>query len=332
LSGAGLTCPFFLEKNMKIILLLFSLFLVGCGNIPVDKTPAPFDNNFYTQELRSCEKTDVGLLVCPLKKDGELVIPTLLDGEYDIKSNRCAYAKGGRFSKSNPIRISYDELTEGRPSSQTTCIFDVKVFMDKMDRGMRGIFVLTDMEEFKPLNVSFLRSEFKDGTGYYQLRRGHSPDLEFLIRSNEQGWVVIEGCGIEKEFYLDYTGTIRIGDVIPSNKTGCILRFGLIPDDNTKPLQMHTFLYQNFSSDIVRLPTPTIEQGKTYWKIKMAPEIAFMSIGGKTKIFKGNRTKTYKFKYKKDQEYLLRIGTANGRYSIYTVKNGVLRWKTSIQY
>jgi uncharacterized protein YceK len=319
---------------MKLILLLFTILLYGCGSVPKDKTPAPFDNNLYTQELQSCDKTDVGLLTCTYKQDaiGELVIPTLFSGEYDIRSSRCAFGKSGRFEKSQPIKITYKELLQFKPSTQTTCIFDVKVFMDKMDRGMRAIFLLSDMEEFEPLSVTFLGQDYDDGTGYHQLRRNHSRELEFVIRTQVPGTVIMEGCGIYDEFDINFIKAVPIKQAISPERTGCVLRFGLVPFDDSEPLRLHTFLYENFSTDIIRLAGPNVDIRRGYYRITMAREVAFAAMGGVNKVFKGTRVKKLKVKYVQGREYILRMGTANGRYAIYGIKDGVVTWKTSIKY
>ena len=315
-----------------ILYAILGLMLSGCGSIPQDNTPAPIDNNLYTLELASCDKRDVGLMTCSYRESQDLSsrfleIPLFHEGEFQINSTRCGFERTFRYSDQSTARFSYEELLAGMPSNQSTCTFDVKLFVDDLDRGFRGLFTLTDMEDFQEAEATFLDRVFT-GTGHYQTRTNYQGLDFFTFYADYSGTIFGEGCNIDFEFHFTDNPKVKFNEAIASHS--CILRIGLIPDDPNLPVEFFTFSYQAFSTDVARLAQPVLEWDGKRLRVTGDSLVAVIAIDNEYKVFKGRSNK--RLRERVSGAVWVRMATSNGRFDLYRVDEGEVTWNTSIRW
>jgi hypothetical protein len=330
---------------MKAILHLALILLFGCGSIPKDLTPAPIDNNLFTAEMAACGRRDIGLLGCNFDKTSDLKnlffeIPLIRKGEYIITSKKCNFNENKTYSRTEILKISFADLLAGKPEDENVCNFDVKIFIDGLDKGFRGIFSLVDKSKFKPATVEFWSgrnlASFQ-GVGGAQLRAGISKDHYLKFITETPGTIVWFGCDTdgEKKYKSNPTLSLHelfIGALIEAKS--CIIEAGLIPDDIKKKPEIFTFNIQIFSALIVQLPDPTLKlkHNGRFLKVEADAAVAVIIINNKYKILTGTNAKAFTTRVVQGKEVWVRISTANGRTNLYKILNGEIIWKSLIRY
>lgn len=323
---------------MKPFLLTLLFFLAACGTIPQDKTPAPMDNNFYTAEISACGKTNLGLLGCNYNSttdlEQRLEVPIFAAGEIQVKSDNCNYLTNEQNSDKDIFSASFKDLLQNKPPEVNVCDFDIKVFINGMDRGFHGIFSLVDLDDFEPAKGTLLSESFV-GFGQAQVQEGNTKSLGIKFLNPNPGTIVWESCShrSEREYFKD--PVVLFSDLagpLTTKEDSCIATIGIIPDDPTKPKQIFTFNFQVFTNKIVPLSDPELEFKDNKLKITSEKLTAAISTNHKTKIFGGDKLKKLTSKADQDEVITLRIATSNGRYNLYKVKNGEIIWKPLIVY
>lgn len=313
---------------MKYLIVLLLLFLVGCRT-PQDLSPAPINNNKMTQELSSCGKQEVGLLGCFYNENqsGSLVIPLWYRGEYQIQSERCGYFQNERYDGSQRLEISYQELLASKPSQEKTCLYNIKVFIDKFDNGFEAFFLL-DEGSVKPLQFHFM-SKVHLGHAAIQVKEGTSLNQELIIDANTPGALIWTGCKSagEKRYIANPKLILKevMKDVVTTNNS-CILTIGLIPEDVHLPVQLAKLQLNIFEKTVVSLSTPTVTQDQKNLKIEAEKIVAAIAINDYVSIKSGSGKKRLVRRVNPESEVDVRVFTSNGRFLLLKVKNGSVLW------
>jgi hypothetical protein len=318
------------------MILLFLLCVVaGCGSIPQDSTPAPIDYNQYSLELDSCGKRDVGLLGCyydPSNIKGSLWVPMGHKGEIQISSNRCNFFLNKRFTVNEKLSYEYSQLLANADKAENSCLFDIKVFVDGMDKGLRGQFLL-QKKEFASTNFTWMKQEFL-GLGQFQIKEGSSIRSALVFKADEPGFIFWKGCELEGDKRFEKNPELFINEILEGYlviEKSCVLTVGIVPDNKDAPVMLNKINIQIFGKPLVSMVDPTFKYKKGKLYVTADRMTAIMKLGEKYYVKKGTRIKKAKIKVKKDEAIYIGIGTSNGRYSLYKVKNGVVIWKNFIR-
>lgn len=312
---------------MKFLVLLL-LLLVGCRT-PQDTTPAPINNNKMTQEMSSCGKQEVGLLGCFYDKEqtGSLVIPLWYKGEYQIQSERCGYFKNERYDGSQKLEINYQELLASKPSQEKTCLYNIKVFIDKFDNGFEGFFLL-DKGDIKPLEFHLVNKVYS-GHAAIQVKEGTVLNQELIANASTPGTIFWAGCkkNGEKQYVANPKIVLEevIKDVVTASNS-CILTVGLIPDDINLPVELGKLQLNIFEKTVVALSEPTVEQRRSKLTVKADSIVAAIGINDYVSIKSGSGKKRLTRRVNTDEEVDVRVLTSNGRFLLLKVKNGSVLW------
>lgn len=321
-------------KNF-LLLILLTMF-AACGSVPQDHTMPPIDGNLYTLELASCGKRDVGLLGCAIEANGSLELIAIHKGEYQIKSNRCNFFENKKYSEDGKIAFSYEKLTANKPASEKNCLYDVMLFVDGLDKGFRGQFLLVE-KEFKFANFEFLNQKF-NGIGQIQIKEGSEMLQSLKFEAATPGTIFWEGCKKSGEKNYKSNPEIAFKEIISDYLTEgstCILTIGLMPNDLDKEVEYAKFHISVFDKSIVSLAEPQVSEkqrfGKWYATVRADALVAAIAVGDNWKITKGTKEKKFTSRIQSD-EYYVRVATANGRYMLLKVKDGGIVWKNYIHY
>lgn len=317
------------------------LILAGCGTIPKDNTAAPIKNNLYTAEFTACGRSNVGLVTCNFNSEEDLEakflqVPLYGDGEFQIKSTKCNYFVNARYSGNTFFKASFATLMKDKLPDQAVCDFDIKVFMDGMDQGYRGILSLVHSD--RPLaNVEYWAgsalASFK-GVGEIQLRAGTNTDQYLKYLTTKPGTLVWFGCDMDGQKDYDSNPQLALSEVFLGgliDSKSCILETGFIPTDGS-PAEVFTINIQIFTKAIVRLADPKLKYDGEKLKVIAEPVVALIAIGDDYKLQSGTKEQKHSAKVSKDQIVWVRLATANGRYSLYQVLNGEIIWTSLIKY
>ena len=325
---------------MKTFLLSLMLFaLMGCGTIPQDPTTPPMDGNLMTLEMASCNKRDVGLLGCDTDVEaGVLEIPVVYGGEIQIKSDNCNFFENKKYGGTQVLTYTHKDLVANRPVTEKSCIYDIKVFVSGYDKGLRGEFFLSDKEFGSPKYSIF--SEQFEGLGWIQVKEGTDlvNDIRFEVAG--PGQIFWECAGKKGEKRYQSNPKVSFEEIFKGyifEKDSCYLNLGIIPDDPKKEVMMAKIAINIFDKSITSLAQPEFEfkkgiTGNYTLKVIADPMVAGIQIKNKFKVTKGSGPKTLKTRVNEDEEVLVRLITAGGRFMLLKVKNGEVLWKNYIKY
>lgn len=322
-----------------LFLILVLMILVSCGHMPVDDTPAPIDNNFKTVEFQLCGQQHFGVGGCAVPVGGglnkELVVPLFYKGRYTIRSSNCLFEEKSRYEKTSHLKIGIEKLIENRPQGILTCVFDVLIKPDGFDREMFGQFTLYDIEELFPSDAEMSGQEFKNGTGWIQIRERKlkldeidiSPKINF--KTQNQGMLYYQGCGHKNNFRYEGNIDISLFQLIQNEdlrvSDSCNFVFLLVGDDG----RYETFLFtlNVFNKKYVSLEKPSIRHKYDRWLfVKGSKHVGLVAIDDRYSL--SNKL----FSTVKDRVVFVRMATANGRVLILKVQKGEIVWEPFIIY
>lgn len=326
---------------MKYILYSLIFLLTACGSLPKDTSPAPIDNNFYTVEMASCGQRNTGLLGCAYETTNDLTklyleIPLFHKGEYLITSNKCNYNSNQIYTKTQTLKLTFAQLLANKSPDQPVCDFDVKVFIEGLDRGFRGIFILSEIDGYIPATVEYWSGQKLaafSGVGGVQLRAGSDKSQYLKFITDKPGTLVWFGCDIEGEKEYESNPQLSLSEVFSGGliaDKSCILEAGFKPHNGKS--ELFTFNIQIFNNNLVQLSDPYLSYNNGKLEVVAEPAVALISINSYHKLMKGNKIKKLKRSVPQDKEVWVRIATANGRYNLYKVLNGEIIWKSLIRY
>lgn len=314
---------------MKFLVALLLILLVGCRT-PQDTSPAPINNNKMTQEMSSCGKQEVGLLGCFFneKLEGSLVIPLWYKGEYQIKSERCGFLENKRYEGSQKIEVTYDELLRNKPEEDPTCLYNIKVFIDKFDNGFEGFFLL-EKGDVKALQFDYQNTRYTGYAGIQLKETLSAPNHRLSFETNGSGRILWRGCELKgTKQYTDKPSIafseIFNGTLVPS--VSCVMTVGLIPDDINEPVELAKVHFNVFEKTVVDLAEPAIEYRKGKLIVRADSLVAGIGIGDEYDIKTGGRRKKWSRDVPFDEVVDVRIMTSNGRFMLLKVKNGEVLW------
>lgn len=311
--------------------LLLVLMLFGACTTPQDHTPPPINHNLMTLEMQSCDRQEVGLLGCFFneQKEGQLTVPLWYKGEYQIKSERCHYLKNSRYEGSQKLNVPYQELLANKPDFDDSCLFNIKVFIDKFDNGFEGFFVLSQ-GDIKVMNFEALNKQYLGYAGL-QIIEGSRFLNPIKITAQTPGILFWEGCpkSGKKKYSKDPTVSIEDvldGVVLPS--TSCILTMGLIPDDETLPVEIGKVHINIYEKTVVPLPLPVLDYDEDFEILTVRADklAAGLGINDSVSVKSGKGKKKISREVLKDEPADVRIMTSNGRFLLLKVKNGEILW------
>jgi hypothetical protein len=317
---------------MKHLYVILVFLLTACGTVPVDTTPAPIDNGLWTLELRTETKVDVGLM-SDFIGNGSLSFPVIKDGRYSVRSERCNYNNEQNYSVDgiDYITLDYQELVKDKPTKEFACIFNIQVFVNGFDKGIQGQFLLA-RKDF-PAPIAKINGRTFDGLGYYQFRENDqktSVFTELTFELNKPGTTFFAACGNKnsKRFTSNPSWTLfELG--YPGIKN-CVYDIAFKFDDGTTAL--FTFNMHSFSK-VIDVPTPVIQYKKGKLTLKAPSPVAAMATDG---VWETTGSVSNEVALKKtvspDEVIYVKIITANGRYKLLGIKNGVVVWTPSIVY
>lgn len=314
---------------MKYFIALLLFVLVSCQNLPVDNTPAPINNNKMMLEMQSCNKHEVGLLGCfyDETQTGSLTVPLWSNGEYQIQSERCAVTINKRYEGTQKLNLSYQELLANAPESEESCLFNIKVFIDKFDNGFEGFFLL-EKGNLKALEFKF-KKETYSGLAGIQLKEGTEVLNTFDFKAETPGLIFWEGCSKKGELKYEANPSIKISDVmngplIPSES--CVLTVGLIPQDDELPVELGKIHINIFQKTVINLSQPDLEFKKGKLTVRAEKAVSGITIGDKLSIETGKAQKKYKAEVGYGKKVIVRLFTANGRFLLLQTEDGEILW------
>lgn len=319
----------------NVIILTFCLVLLAiltsCGQLPVDTTPAPINNNQYNLEMVYGEKRDVGLLGAELdfkeiNQTEYFSVPLTHKGMIEITSKRCLYSKTSQFSKkNNEAKFYFKDLLANVPDTEFACIFNIYMRIAGMDKGFQGQFYALKKSEFEGLEITILKRKFKS-VAWYQFSNATSENLPITIYAKKPGVLLIAGCGVEKEIELNkdnLTQTFTFGELFPT-KESCVFTFATDYIDGTQEIIEANL--KVFSKDVLEIPDPIITLKGKKIEVVSVPPVAFISVNNRW-IRNDHLTTRYR------QEFnWIRLITANGRIKLLQAKGEEIVWKPSIKY
>lgn len=326
----------------RTIFLSLILFLYGCGSIPRDTSPAPIDNNLFTAEIAGCHGVNLGLAGCYYSSKADttdkfLSLKLFHKGEYEIKSNKCSFNKTQTYVGNQTVKIPIDELIAYKPDTELSCVFDIKVFVEGLDRGFRGMFVLINKENLKTTSADFkygssVHSFFEMGS--LQIKKGSQLNGSLNFKSEDPGEIVWVGCEITGEKKFKSNPELKLEEVFQKELTvgkSCILEIGIVYNDPLKQPEIFTFNIQIFDESVLPLADPIVEIDGSKVKVTADPLVAVIGLDNQYCFNKNRKKGVAKFK-KVSDDFTLRLVTSNGRYNLYRILNGKVVWKPLIVY
>lgn len=327
---------------MKILLPLMILIVVGCKHFPIDRVPSGNDLGLRNIELASCETRDLGILGCIAPEDlttAFLKIPTGLEGEYQIRSNKCGFFEEGSFSNNETLSFSYAHLLRNK-EDQKECLYDVKLFVDNFKEILRGLFKITDLESFNPAKMTFQNRDYQ-GTASFQFRTELNPANNFRFNVTGTGTILIDGCNKQLEERYDGVKNISFEALAPKFKKTCHYVIGILPDNESSTPELFSLTLARFDKATRMISKPRVWfKGKDI-KFSFEQPVSQAMVNGKLYTFKcgvlqscqGNRRSEIKIDYDPSTVYWIRLFTTNGRYNLFKYYKGELIWTThSILY
>lgn len=313
----------------KLLIILSFILIVGCQTIPQDTTPAPINHNKMTLELQSCDKQEVGLLGCFFDdtQAGKLIIPLWSKGEYQIQSDRCRFFENKKFEKTTKLTLDYKTLLANRPEEEGSCLFNIKVFIDKFDNGFEGFFLLSK-GDMKLISFDFEKKSYLGYAGL-QLKEGMDIQSSFNFKTDKPGTLIFEGCNHDGELKYEKDPSVAFKDIISGvliPKDSCILTVGIVPDDVNFPVEYGKIHINIYEKTTVSLPQPNLEYRNEKLTVKADKLVAAITINDDLSIEKGNGNKKFSSKIKENEEAIIRLFTSNGRFMLLKVKNGEILW------
>ena len=321
---------------MKKIIGLFLIILVGCQTIYQDKSPAPINNNLMTLEMFSCNKRDAGLLGCFYKNNinDNLSIPLWEKGEYQIKSEVCNYFQNKRYVGNQTLNLTYSELIKNKPESEETCLYNIKVFIDGFDNGFEGFFLLSNLDDFSPINFIFENKEYEGYAGL-QIIQGADIKSSFKFIKSYSGTLYWEGCNTKGAYIFDKNVELKFKEILPNYlwpSDSCVLTLGIVPNDSKIKKELGAIHINIFDKNIVPLSEPSVNYQNNKLKVDGEYSLAAIAINEDFKLFGSDSKKIFNKKISQDEEALVRTFTSNGRFGLLKVKNGIVIWKASYHY
>lgn len=314
---------------MKYLLIVLMVLMFGCRSIPYDSSPAPINHNKMTLELSACNKQEVGLNGCFYKDSlaETLEIPLWGKGEYQIRSERCNFFENKRYENSQKLELSFETLLSEKPEEESTCLYNIKVFIDGFDNGFEGFFLLSK-GDLKPLEFRFQDKEYLGYAGV-QIKEGNPVQGRIRIKAETSGIIVWEGCQVKGQRRYQQNPEINFQEIIagtPVPAASCILSIGIIPDNESIPVEYGKFHINIFEKVIQSLSQPSLSYKDKELTVVADKDIAVLSIGDSWTFRRGDNLKRFTAKVKQNEEVNVRIATSNGRYMLLKVKNGEVLW------
>jgi hypothetical protein len=314
---------------MRCLFIVLMLLMFGCRSIPYDSSPAPINHNKMTLELHACNKQEVGLNGCFYKDSltETLEVPLWGKGEYQIKSERCNFFENKRYENSQRLELSFETLLSEKPEEESTCLYNIKVFIDGFDNGFEGFFLLSK-GDLKPLEFQFQDKEYLGYAGV-QIKEGNVVQGRIRIKAETSGIVVWEGCQAKGQRRYQQNPEINFQEIIagtPVPAASCVLSMGIIPDKESIPVEYGKIHINIFEKVIQSLPQPSLSYKNKRLTVVADKVVAILSIGNSWAFRKGNKIKKFTAKVNQGEEVNVRIATSNGRYMLLKVKNGKVLW------
>jgi hypothetical protein len=314
---------------MKYCIALLLFVLVSCQNLPVDNTPAPINNNKMQLEMKSCEKHEVGLLGCfyDEAKVGNLTIPLWSNGEYQIQSERCSYLENKRYEGTQVLALSYAELLKNAPESEKSCLFNVKVFIDRFDNGFEGFFLL-EKGDNKKLTFTF-KNQTYEGYAGLQLKEGTQVLNTLDFKAETPGLIFWEGCNHNGEKTYQKNPSVKMDEIISGvliPASSCVLTVGLMPDDGDLPVELGKIHINIFDKTVISLSQPDLEFKKGKLTVRAEKAISGITIGDRLSIETGKAQKKFKAEVGYGKKVIVRLFTANGRFLLLETEDGEILW------
>jgi len=346
---------------MKILMLLFILFVVSCSHLQEDIGPSPADHNYrrmeFTTNLDGKRIKEVGTSNISIK-EGESIdnygvtIHAYNTGKLIISSRGCLFSELFTRYEGN----TYIPLSSIIPESSVEfrCLFDLVISPDQVSEDedkahnikMIGrILVNFIPKHYKKAGVEYIQANSSnngsylkhykyDGQGSIQLLEGKvSKYIGFnLILPSQKGEYILTGCGFSKPTIFPYTSNITnitfkkvFGKEEIKTTDSCLLEINVVPEDVGSGF-MARFDLNVYGKAIIRLEEPKIyiDEG-TFGDdlvVKSMPYVIVQSINDKVCT-----DTTCEVDYERHKEYWIRTITKNGRYRVLSFKNGRIHWR-----
>jgi hypothetical protein len=321
--------------------LLLCLFITACGSFPRDTSPAPFDNNFFTTEIEGCHGKNLGLAGCHYTLSEDLSTKFLKlnlfhKGEYEITSSQCSYQKVSAYAGAQILKISLKDLLANKPSDKLSCLFDVKIFVDGLDRGFRGMFIAVNQEDLNLASASIVYNsklyEFH-GMGFAQIRESSQFDGAINFKTESPGEIFWFGCELNGEKTFINNAQINFSEIFNqgySKEKSCILEVGIVYEDSSKTPEIFTFNLSFFGKNLLQLSEPVISYKSKKTTVRVDSITAVIALD-ENYVFNKNQKSVFSFKTKKKTS-CLRVITSNGRFNLYRIYEGKIIWKPLVIY
>lgn len=324
-----------------VFVLFFCIFITACGSFPRDTSPAPFDNNFFTAEIEGCHGKNLGLAGCHYNELEDLSqkflkINLFHQGEYEITSTKCSYQKTAIYTQNQILKVSLEDLLANKPSDELSCIFDIKIFVDGLDRGFRGMFVVVDQEDLNLASASIfydLKEHVFIGMGSIQIRENSQFKSSIKFKSDNPGEIFWFGCELNGEKTFKTNPEINFQEIFNQSfakEKSCILEVGIVYEDSHKTPEIFSFNIQFFGSKLLPLADPQISYTSRRTIIQTESVVAIASLNSEY-LFNRNNRNSFSFR-NRSKTSCLRIITSNGRYNLYQITEGKITWKPLIVY
>jgi len=317
----------------KIFYLFMLMFLLSCGQLPVDTGTAPWDAGIKLLPYTICGKQYVGKGGCAFNESSEdLVIKTPYSGTVSLISANCNYDSTFYYENVKNLSFPIAKLTELMPSDVSTCTFNVKLRPSKFDNTINGDFILfKDKSEKSIVESSFFFNQKVQGKVLpIQIKEGAPNNFDLVVNTVEDSTLYIKGCSyyLEKEIPQGQS-TITLKELTGKDEIGkedeC--NYSMFFVSKEKMIDAYLISLGVYSNDYIQLGAPTIKYKKGRTCIKYDDPVAIAVLNDKYKLNKGLRT----HKLCVDSDYVsVFTSTASGRIYFSIVDKGEEVWRPRI--
>jgi len=309
---------------MNIIALSIILFIVSCGNVLVkDSSMSSFDANFTTAEFSVCGEVHHGLAICSIE-EGELYsnlnlnIQGYYNGQIKISSPDCLLSSPEvlRYTSNQTIPV----VIAGRVIKSCVIEFVVMPEYPNADKTPIEIHNFKGLVYIKkiPKGSYIIAKSFK-------VKQLSNIDISINVKEyNGEARLVFFGCESSFDSTITFTNgryNFNLSDIMPlSSVRSCILNGALIMDDTQIRL---SYLINVYDRKFNQLSVPSLKIKKNKLHVNANSSVSVISLD-KEYVMK----RKVKFKFKHDQNHILRLMTVKGRsvIGLWDIDNQRFKW------
>lgn len=315
---------------MKILILLLSIFAIGCANIPPDPFPNQVGLGYLGMEFNHPSGRYVGALDINLtpsnfaKEEFEFI--GLWAGTLMIKSPGCDIDKTIRFNQITTIKIS--DLIP----APMKCTLDLYAYTDQVQDREHNITEHGQVHLNTATNPAGIIVNGVEKLGQASVQRMDGSltlNSVFQIKTpSKLGYYRITGCDYPslEGVYDNNIFTIALKDLYRKKALtmadSCDFEINVLPSDDFPDSFIGNISVNVYSGSVIKLEQPNFSIKKSKLTITGASYVLGVSINNQYKI-----ENKFTVPYNSGTVYWVRTVTKNGRKSLMAVQNMQIIWK-----